>query len=294
VQLPLNNRMVSNAAASSQDAHRKTPGQQLLHALQDSMPGRISRSQATSAAVQSRANCSITRAKHPSGNEVLGDAPAATVHQLLDATTIKARQQGSMSGVAAMLERRAARHQAAVQAYEAAKAQAQAHHDNAAAAAAACAKGRLAAISAGIESRMAALAEERVMVLDEQQVAQVWAAVEAQQPAIAAAIDGLGAELRAAAAAYQDSVRHHLQSLVAAMADIAHLDEGRQQRLTEQEAAALNQQLLENRCVGTCGGSSTCMPQPSGRLRVRSRGHALAPNVTAWCAPRPNPQVRGG
>jgi hypothetical protein len=78
---------------------------------------------------------------------------------------------------------------------------------------------------------------------------QVWQSVEQQRGVITACIDALAAGLQRAEQAFSQQVQAALQDMVAVMCDIAHLDEGRIQRLTEQESAALNLQLLENRCA---------------------------------------------
>jgi hypothetical protein len=76
---------------------------------------------------------------------------------------------------------------------------------------------------------------------------QVWSSVEEQQGPFAKCIDALAAGLCSAEEALKQQVQAALQEMVAAMHDIAHLDEGRVQRLTEQEAEALNLQVLDNR-----------------------------------------------
>lgn len=76
---------------------------------------------------------------------------------------------------------------------------------------------------------------------------QVWQSVEQQRSPITACIDALAAGLHSAEQAFSQEVQAALQGMVASMCDIAHLDEGRIQRLTEQETATLNLQLLENR-----------------------------------------------
>lgn len=80
-------------------------------------------------------------------------------------------------------------------------------------------------------------------------------------------IDALADGLKSAEETFKQDVQSALQDMVAAMSDIAHLDEGRVQRITEQEAAALNQQLLENRyCANTVTSYTLTatgqMPQP--------------------------------
>lgn len=76
---------------------------------------------------------------------------------------------------------------------------------------------------------------------------QVWHSVEQQRGSITAGIDALAAGLHGAEQTFSREVQGALQEMVSAMCDIAHLDEGRIQRLTEQEAATLNLQLLDNR-----------------------------------------------
>lgn len=77
--------------------------------------------------------------------------------------------------------------------------------------------------------------------------AQVWHSVEQQRGPITACIDALAGGLQRAEQAFSQEVQAALQVMVADMCDVAHLDEGRIQRLTEQESGALNLQLLDNR-----------------------------------------------
>jgi hypothetical protein len=86
---------------------------------------------------------------------------------------------------------------------------------------------------------------------------QVWQGVEAQRAPVTACIDALAAELEAAEAALTRSMQGALQEATAVMADIAHLDEGRLQRLVEQEATAFNMQLLDNRWAGMRAGQGS-------------------------------------
>lgn len=81
---------------------------------------------------------------------------------------------------------------------------------------------------------------------------QVWRSVEQKRAQLTEGIDALADGLKCAEEAFKQDVQSALQDMVAAMSDIAHLDEGRVQRITEQEAAALNQQLLENRYAVLC------------------------------------------
>jgi uncharacterized protein YciW len=57
--------------------------------------------------------------------------------------------------------------------------------------------------------------------------------------------------LQSAEQAFCQQVQAALAAAVSALCDIAHLDEGRIQRLTEQEAATLNLQVLDNRYADT-------------------------------------------
>lgn len=76
---------------------------------------------------------------------------------------------------------------------------------------------------------------------------QVWHSVEQQRGTITACTDALATGLQCAEQAFSQEVQAALQVMVADMCDVAHLDEGRIQRLTEQESGALNLQLLDNR-----------------------------------------------
>lgn len=78
-----------------------------------------------------------------------------------------------MQGVFAMLHSKSNRHAAALTKYQAAKELAEQQLNSRAAAAAADAKLRLDAVSSTIEADMAVLADDRVMVLDEQQLQEV-------------------------------------------------------------------------------------------------------------------------
>lgn len=78
---------------------------------------------------------------------------------------------------------------------------------------------------------------------------QVWQSVEQQRGPITACIDALAEGLQRAEQTYSQEMQATLQDMVAVMCDIAHLDEGRIQRLTEQESATLNLQVLENRYI---------------------------------------------
>lgn len=75
--------------------------------------------------------------------------------------------------------------------------------------------------------------------------------MEQQGGIIAACIDELATGLQSAEQAFRQQVQAALAAAVSALCDIAHLDEGRIQRLTEQEAATLNLQVLENRWADT-------------------------------------------
>ena len=72
-----------------------------------------------------------------------------------------------------MLISKAERHEAAWQQYLSSRELARQQHDQAAAAAAAALKARLSSVDHDIEHEMAVLAEDKVMVLDEQQIGQV-------------------------------------------------------------------------------------------------------------------------
>lgn len=81
--------------------------------------------------------------------------------------------QGNMQGVLAMLQSKADRHAAAWEQYKVIRKNAENDHNTAAAAAAASIRGKLQRISQHIEEDMAVLAEDRVMVLNEQQLQEV-------------------------------------------------------------------------------------------------------------------------
>jgi DhnA family fructose-bisphosphate aldolase class Ia len=87
--------------------------------------------------------------------------------------TLVCGTQGNMQGILAMLQSKADRHAAALAKFQAAKQEAELCHNSAAAAAAADSKAKLAAISSGIEQDLVVLAEDRVMVLTEQQLQEV-------------------------------------------------------------------------------------------------------------------------
>jgi hypothetical protein len=81
--------------------------------------------------------------------------------------------QGNMQGILAMLQSKADRHAAAWEHYKVTRQDAENDHNTAAAAAAASTRGKLQSISQHIEDGMAVLAEDRVMVLNEQQLQEV-------------------------------------------------------------------------------------------------------------------------
>lgn len=147
-----------------------TPGQKLLSKLQQTSVGRLDRYQKTAAAVQSKAAQSIPAGPKPPARNDLGNAPVEEVHQL---PADVPRAQGSMQGILAMLSNKAARHAAVWDRYQASRQQADDRHRAAAAAAAEKSRAGLAAISSNIEQDMSVLAEDRVMVLDEEQLQKV-------------------------------------------------------------------------------------------------------------------------
>jgi hypothetical protein len=150
--------------------HASTPGQKLLTTLQQTSVGRLDRYQKTAAAVQSKAAQSIPAAPKPPGRNDLGNAPVKEVHQLQADVP---RAQGSMQGVLAMLQNKERRHAAVWDRYQASRQQADERHRAAAAAAAEQSRVSLAALSSSIEQDMSVLADDRVMVLDEEQLQQV-------------------------------------------------------------------------------------------------------------------------
>lgn len=182
------------------DQHQQTTaGQQLLGSLTSTTASRLQRHAQTTAAIQSKAKQSIPAApKHPGTNDLSSShAPAHEVQQLevdiprvqvrrdgdgmrklhvhilCSTSALVAHSQGNMQGIVAMLQHKAQRHEAAWARYQAARQQAEQQHNAAAAAAAAHSKAQLETVSAGIESVMAVLAADRVMVLDEQQLQEV-------------------------------------------------------------------------------------------------------------------------
>jgi hypothetical protein len=78
---------------------------------------------------------------------------------------------------------------------------------------------------------------------------QLWDSVEQRCKSTAGHIDALAADFRAAECSLRSAAEAALAAMLADMSDIAHLDEGRLQRLVEQEALALNKLLLDNRCA---------------------------------------------
>lgn len=75
----------------------------------------------------------------------------------------------------------------------------------------------------------------------------MWDSVAQRCATTAGCIDALGANRQAAEAELLGSCQTDLQSMVLEMCEIAHLDEGRIQRLLEQEAMTLNMEVLDNR-----------------------------------------------
>lgn len=78
-----------------------------------------------------------------------------------------------MQGILAMLQSKADRHAAAWEQYKVTRKNAENDHNTAAAAAAASTRAKLQSTSQHIEDGMAVLAEDRVMVLNEQQLQEV-------------------------------------------------------------------------------------------------------------------------
>jgi hypothetical protein len=163
--------VVASAALTVGDAAAITPGQHLLQALARTAPGRLQRYEGTTAAQQGKSRSSIPHAPHHAPHNELCQVPRHEVRQLL--ATTPSSPQRSMAGVKAMLQSKAQRQDAAWQQYEQRKAAAQDAHTAAATAAATKLKLKLAALSSAVERDMAVLEEDRVMVLDEQQLAQV-------------------------------------------------------------------------------------------------------------------------
>jgi hypothetical protein len=81
--------------------------------------------------------------------------------------------QPGLAGITSMLVRKAHRHEAAWQQYCASRDVARQQHDTAAAMAAAVLKAALDGISGDVEQQMSVLAEDKVMLLSEQQILQV-------------------------------------------------------------------------------------------------------------------------
>lgn len=102
----------------------------------------------------------------------------------------------------------------------------------------------------------------------------MWQCVEQRRGSLTACIDALAAGLSAAEEGLSQAVTGALQDMVAAMADIAHLDEGRIQRITEAETAALNMQVLENRCEGSNTGSRCVVSCHTGMSFKWARGRS--------------------
>lgn len=132
--------------------------------------GRLDRYQKTAAAVQSKAAQSIPAGPSPLARNDLGNAPVEEVHRL---PADVPRAHGSMQGILAMLQNKAARHAAVWDRYQASRQQADNRHRAAAAAAAEKSRAGLAAISSSIEQDMSVLVEDRVMMLDEEQLQKV-------------------------------------------------------------------------------------------------------------------------
>lgn len=81
--------------------------------------------------------------------------------------------QPGLAGITSMLVGKAHRHEATWQQYCASRDTARQQHDTAAAAAAAVLKATLDGVSYDIEQQMSVLAEDKVMLLSEQQILQV-------------------------------------------------------------------------------------------------------------------------
>eukprot|EP00879_Flechtneria_rotunda_P019320 GHRR01020292.1.p1 GENE.GHRR01020292.1~~GHRR01020292.1.p1 ORF type:complete len:636 (+),score=277.52 GHRR01020292.1:2203-4110(+) len=96
---------------------------------------------------------------------------------------------------------------------------------------------------------MSLLAKDNVMMLDEQQINQVWEDVAQRRASITGWLNDLAASFSAAEASFRQSIEAALQLMVADMSEIAHIDEGRLHRLTEEEVLALNMLILDNRQV---------------------------------------------
>lgn len=76
---------------------------------------------------------------------------------------------------------------------------------------------------------------------------QVWENILQRRTSTAGLVDGLAADFKAAEATLRQAMESALHAMLADMTDIAHLDEGRVQRLVEQEAIQLNKLVLGNR-----------------------------------------------
>lgn len=89
----------------------------------------------------------------------------------------------------------------------------------------------------------------------------MWDVIEQHCAAAPKWLNELAAEFQAAETSLQHSVQQALQRMVVDACEIAHLDEGRLQRLVEEEALALNVLILQNRYVATSRGLTSIRKQ---------------------------------
>ncbi|GIL62977.1 hypothetical protein Vafri_17149, partial [Volvox africanus] len=240
----------------------KTPGQALLTALQAAETVRKDRYNSTVAAKMkvAREFLPALEPRHPPKSDAtIFGKPGAEVAALLPnggGSTVAMSQylpgslrsgKVSLEHIKAMMEGQMERHNEAWEAFVATRDEARLDLERAVAAAASSFQQRLAEDDASIAEDMAALDDDRVMRLTEQELYQVWDCVAQRIPQRMRWIEECSAALEAAEERRREAVETALVSLCAALNDAAVVSEGEVERLVEKEAMALNVAILENR-----------------------------------------------
>ncbi|KAL6762773.1 hypothetical protein V8C86DRAFT_3130507 [Haematococcus lacustris] len=225
-----------------------TPGQTLLQSLQAAEVVRKDKYFSTVGAKMKAAREKLPSlaVKHavPSHASIFITPPPAEVHRLLPDVQ---PEKADMAGVQLMLEAQLEAHRGVWAQFLAVRDRAQAQLDAAVAGAAGELRRMLAADSQEIEGLMAVLDPDRIMVLTEPEVHQVWDAVAQRTPERSRWIEELGAGLEAAEEQRRHVVEGQLVEMVRGMSEVAALSEGEVERVLEREALHLNTAILNNR-----------------------------------------------
>ncbi|KAG2484900.1 hypothetical protein HYH03_016380, partial [Edaphochlamys debaryana] len=240
----------------------KTPGQALLTALQAAETVRKDRYGSTVAAKMKAAReyLPALSVRHPpkSDTTIFGSA-GAEVAALLPGGggTAVGGPNGPkrtyvtpkvpLEHVTVMMESQMERHNRAWDAFVSIRDAARSELEAAVGSAAASAQAALAEDDAGCAEDMAALDDDRVMRLTEQEVYQVWDCVAQRIPQRARWIEECGAALEAAEEQRREVVEAALVALCAGLNEAAVVSESEVERMVEKEAMGLNVAILENR-----------------------------------------------